>query len=341
MHSTLQERYIKQNAGFDVGWKPIRELALKAGYGYEHWNRANGESFSNSENIAKVAVDVTPVDWFLGRVTYAYGDRTLNGYPAGGDPTVPATVPQFYKFNYADRKSNRVDLLLQFTPWETLTPSLNFGYANDDYSQSQYGLTSDNNWSAGIGLNWTPLSWLMFSGDYNYQRYEYKLANQSGGAVINDWQSKSTDQFNTLALNAVVDIIPKRFDVTLGYSITYGTTKIQANNTGAGFVPPVPGPTTTSTATAYDWSNIENVLQTIRVVGRYRLTEKLSLRGGFAYERYTEKDFARDPLQSFGGFEMVSPTGPVPSGGIQSVWLGATVPNYDAYIFAGFVRYEF
>jgi hypothetical protein len=27
--------------------------------------------------------------------------------------------------------------------------------------------------------------------------------------------------------------------------------------------------------------------------------------------------------------------------GIQSVYLGATTPNYESYTFAGFVRYEF
>jgi len=77
-------------------------------------------------------------------------------------------------------------------------------------------------------------------------------------------------------------------------------------------------------------------------VGRYRLTEKLQVRGGFAYERYNERDFARDPMRPFmGDFEMVTPTGPIPNTGIQSVWLGATKPNYEAYIFSGFVRYQF
>jgi hypothetical protein len=77
-------------------------------------------------------------------------------------------------------------------------------------------------------------------------------------------------------------------------------------------------------------------------VGRYRLTEKLQVRGGLAYERYTEKDFARDPMQPFMGFyEQAVPGGPLQAAGIQSVYLGATQPNYEAYIFSGFVRYQF
>jgi len=128
----------------------------------------------------------------------------------------------------------------------------------------------------------------------------------------------------------------------LGYAVTFGYTTIRAKNVGPGYSPPVLTSSSTSTTQAFDWDKIFNVLQTVKVVGRYRLTEKLSVRGGFAYERYTERDFARDPMQPFmGDFEMVSPTGPTPNAGIQSAWLGATQPNYEAYIFSAFVRYEF
>ena len=79
-------------------------------------------------------------------------------------------------------------------------------------------------------------------------------------------------------------------------------------------------------------------------MGRYRLTEKLQVRGGLAYERYTERDWARDPMQPFMG--NLDSDRPIPPGvpvaaGVQSVWLGATRPNYEAYILGGFVRYQF
>ncbi len=342
LESTSNLRFTKQNAGLDLGWRPIQQVALKAGYEYEHWNRGDFDdtSFSTAENIAKASMDVTPVDWFLGRVTYRYGDRNLKNYPA--DPTFPASVPQFFKFNYADKRSNRVDLLLQFSLWDTLTPSLTFGYANDDYNNSRYGLTSDINYSAGGSLSWSPLSWLQFSADYTYELHDYKQANASG-AAINDWESKGKDEFHTVSLNAVVNLIPKKLDLTVGYGVTFGYTTIRTANTGAGYTPPPITATSTSTTQAFDWDKIQNVLQTFRVMGRYRLTEKLQLRGGFAYERYNEKDFARDPMQPFmGDFERVTPTSPFPvTAGIQSVYLGATVPNYEAYILSAFVRYEF
>ena len=124
--------------------------------------------------------------------------------------------------------------------------------------------------------------------------------------------------------------------------MTLGYTTIRTANTGAGFTPPAITATSTSTPQAFDWDKIHNILQTLRVVARYRITEKLQARLGYAFEWCNERDFARDPMQPFmGDFEMVSPTGPTPNAGIQSVFLGATQPSYEAYIFSAFVRYEF
>lgn len=332
--TTKQEHYTKQNAGADISWRPIRQVSLKGGYEYEHWSRGDfeGRNFGTDEHMAKAAVDVTPIDWLLGRVTYTYGIRNLSGDYLAAGPDLSG--PGFYKFNYADRVRNRVDLLLQFSPWETFTPSLNFGYANDDYNKSMWGLTDDENFSAGTGLSWTPLDWLILSADYTYERHNSKQSIAGGGSAgstVNDWQSTSKDDFHIVSVGAVIDVIPKKFDINLGYGVTFGYTNIDSNNL---YAAGCPAPGTASTC-AYDYDKIQNVLQTAKIVGRYRLTEKLSLRGGFAYERFNERNYARDPMAPFMGAFDTS------TGSIQSVWLGATTPNYESYTFAGFVRYEF
>lgn len=343
-HSTKQERYTKQNAGVDLGWRPIQEVALKAGYEYEHWNRGDFEdqSFSNDEHIGKFAVDVTPVDWFLGRVTYTYGDRSVSGFDF--DPT--SMLPQAIKYNYADRIRNRVDALLQFTPWETLSPSVSFGYANDDFHKNQFGLLNDDYWTAGFNLDWTPVKWLTLSGDYTYEQYNYEMATRYlvggvfPGISANDWKSKSKDQFHNVGVNAVVTLVPKKFDVTLGYAVTFGYTDITTANPN--FVPGGGATGTQASATAYNWDQVRNILQTFKIIGKYRLTEKFSLRGGFAYERYSDRDFARDPMQPFmGGYERAVPGGPPVNAGILSVYLGSTQPSYESYIFSFLVRYDF
>jgi MtrB/PioB family decaheme-associated outer membrane protein len=323
--TTTEERFTKQNAGFDLGWRPFRQVSFKTGYEYEHWNRGDfdDKSFSTDEQMAKAAVDVTPIDWLLGRVTYTYGVRDLSG-DYGLDP---ASGPGFYKFNYADRVRNRVDLLLQLSPWETFTPSFNFGYANDNFSHSLFGLTDDENLSAGVDLGWNPMSRLTLSADYTYERHNSRQ-RIPGSTSASDFESKSKDEFHTVGVGAVLDLVPKRFDINLSYGVTFGYTTIRATNLNAA-------------TTAGDWDKLQNVLQTVKIVGRYRLTEKLSVRGGFAYERYNERNFALDPMQPFLGYYDTSCSSRSSTCASQSVFLGATTPNYESYTLGGVVRYDF
>ncbi len=343
-------RYTKQNAGFDLGWHPIRMLSLKGGYEYEHWNRSQfeGETFSTSEHIGKFAADVTPLDWLLGRVTYTYGNRDISGFNipsflSTDDPTLPQSI----KFNYAPRVRNRVDALLQSSYWETVTASISGGYSKDDYHDNQFGLLSNDYWTAGTDLDWTPVKWLTIGGVYSYEQYNYRQDSRQvgfgavppSGSPNNNWESNSKDEFHNVGVNATVNVIPKKLSFTLGYAITFGYTTIRNTNPSSSFTK---GTATSGNAQAFPWDKVQNVLQTARIVGKFYLTEKLSLRAGFAYERYNERDFARDPMQAFMGFyEQATPgLGPV-TAGAKSVYLGATVPNYEAYITSFVLRYEF
>ena len=335
VHSTLQERYTKQNAGFDLGWRPIRMISLKTGYEYEHWNRGDREVTSTNEHVGKIAADFNPIDWFLGRVTYSYGDRTVENYQ-----NVAAQLPQLRKFDEADRRRNRLDLLTQFS-WDTVTLSGTFGLVLDDYYNSDYGLKKADYYAPGLSIGWTPLDWLTLSADYTYEYYKYNQQSRYRTPTVdsagNDWESKSKDEFHTVGLNAVLGLIPKKLDVTLGYAVTFGYTTIRTANLT---VPPTTPSSalagiTPNNASAFDWDKIYNVLQTVKVVAKYRLTEKFQARLGYAYERYTERDFARDPLKAFMGDVDTA------NAGIQSVFLGATQPNYEAHILSFLLRYDF
>ena len=338
VEETTRPSFRKQNAGLDLGWRPSLPLSLKAGYEYEHWNRGDREVTSTNEQIGKFALDLSPTDWFLGRTTYSHGDRTVNNYQ-----NVPGQFPLLRKFDEADRRRDKVDVLMQFSPWETVTPSVNFGYARDDYHRSSYGLTSNDYVSAGGALGWGPLSWVNFSADYAYEQYKYKQVSRYravvGTTVLdfpdNDFVSRNRDDFHTVGLTAEIDLIPKKFGVSLGYAISLGYTTIKSSNLGT------PTATTTgsaggvASATAKDRDRVQNILQTFRIAAKYSLTKSLSARVGYAYERYTEKDFARDPLAPFVGNLDTS------NAGIQSVFLGATQPNYEAHIVSFVLRYEF
>jgi MtrB/PioB family decaheme-associated outer membrane protein len=348
--TTKKERYTKQNAGFDLGWHPMSMLNLKAGYEFEHWSRADfgelgdtgatDQNFSNHEHIGKFSADATPVDWFLGRLTYTYGYRKIYGYNTNPSTDLAGSI----KYNYADRRRHRVDALFQFSPWETFAPSVSAGYAIDDFPNNQFGLLKNDYWTVGVNLDWRPVKWLTFTADYTYEQYNYDMMSRYlvGGTYpgfpYNNWKSNSKDEFHNVGVNALVDVVPKRFDVTLGYAVTFGYTTFDNSNPNLN----AGGTTSVPQAVAYSWDKVSNILQTFKIVGRYRLTEKLSLRGGFAYERYTENNWAIDPMAPFmGNYDTDRPGGSPITAGVQSVWLGATQPNYEAYTLGCIVRYDF
>ena len=347
--TSQNERFTIQNVGIDVGYHPISMLNLKAGYAYLHVIRADygdlGDTgatqpnFADAENIGRFSADVTPVDWFLGRLTYTYANRTITGYNANPIADLPGSI----KYNYASRVGNRVDALFQFSPWETFSPSFSVGYAVNDYPSNTYGLLKDNYFNTGVNLDWTPVKWLTVSGDYTYERYNYNMASRylPGGTFPgipdNNWNTNTEDEYQNIGLSATVTVVPKKFIVNLGYFVNFGYTTFDNWN-------PSPSAATASpNATAFPWDRVYNVLQTFRISGKYYLTDKLSVRGSFAYEHSSERNWATDPMQPFmGNFDSTTSPAFTPTAqGVQSVWLGARNPNYTAYIIGGAVRYDF
>lgn len=333
--ATTQQRYTKQDAGGDVGWRPISWLSLKGGYEYEHGNFGDFEAGSTDEHTGKFSVDLTPVDWLLNRVTYSYSQRTVQNYvaPAG-------QLPQLVMFYQADRRRNKVDYLFQLTPWETVTPSVTFSYAEDNYYNSAYGLTYDNDLSAGFSLGWTPLNWLRLSADYTFEcdmynqqsRYIPVVGTTTYNFAANDWKSNSADFFHTLGLNADLDVIPKKLKVNAGYSITFGQTRINASNLGTPTLATTGSASNLAGAYASNWPNVDNLLQTVKISARYFLTQKLSAQLGYMYERYTESNFALDSMAPYMGKVDTSAITP---------FLGATAPNYEAQIVTFMLKYDF
>lgn len=326
-HTSKEERFQKQNAGLDLGWRPIRWASLKVGYEYERYNRGDMNTRATNEHIGKLSADLTPVSWLLTRLSYSHGDREMKGEHVN----VAAEFPGLRKFNQADRVRDRVDLFLNLTRWETVSPSLSFGYARDDYNATDFGLTKNDYYTLGAGLAWTPLGWLQLSTDYAYELYRFTQRSRYRAPGVdtpaNDWESKNKDEYHTLNLGATADLIPKKLDLSLGYSIALGFTVVDSKNLGAH--------TAGASSLATDRDRVSNILQTIRLMARYHFTEKFQARLGYTFERYTERDFARDPMQPWMGNVDTS------TAGTQSVFLGATQPSYESHTVGFSLRYGF
>jgi len=339
---SLAIEYTKHNAGLDVGWRPLPQISLKAGYGWERYDRKNRDANITDEHSGKAAVDLTPTDWLLLRASYLHARRRFDEYdhekfvgehtfPIGEPATSLPQHPSLRKLDLADRDRNRVELLGQLTPLDSLTFSATFGLGNDDFKDVGFGITSDDNWSAAADIVYMPIPRLALFANYTREEFKSKMRSRPRSTAAptldlpaNDWASDMKDIVDTVGAGLDLALIPKRLDLKLAYSYSMATGKVKTRALGT---PTVVG------FTAVDYPDTKSRLHQLEAALRYHLAANFSAKLSYIYERYLERDFATDVMQPY--MEAVD------SGASRSVFLGATQPNYEAHFVGLSVAYRF
>jgi MtrB/PioB family decaheme-associated outer membrane protein len=338
--------YLKQNAELDARWRFGTPVALTGGIGWEYWDRSQSrEAPTTNEYFGKLALDVTPVDWFLGRLTWIPSSRRVSSYNTDAyvqhavvedDPSDLAGQGQslsLRKYDEANRNSQRIDLMLQFTPFETLTISPIGGYRYDDYPDSTLGLQNAETWSLGIDIGWSPVPWLSFSAGYEYEygkTHQQSRSREQTGTTIFDfpdftWTSESVDRIQTVYASLRATLIPKALEWTLG--LAYQTANGQVNTSNP--VKPTSGTAAQdANATAKSFPATDESLIRIGTAIRYAFGKGWAATVAYAFEKFTGTNFRTDGLNPF-----------VP--GNTSIWLGSDARDYTAQYVTLSLSYQF
>ena len=341
--------YSRHNIDADARYRPFTFLAATVGGGWEHWNRASEhrEVPKSDEYYVKLAADWTPVDWFLTRLTYKPSWRRIDEYNTFAhiahtvieDELAPADAAQsqsvlLRKFDEGERDRHQTDLTLQFTPFDTLTVSLNGTWRNDDYLGGEFGLRDATTWSAGIDASWTPAERVTLFASYVYESIYQKWKSRNrdvSGALVSDfddwnWISNSLDRVQTVQLGAKVGVIPGKLDWLIQGTLAYALGEVDNRNETAPLAHP--GFANPANAVARKQPAFEDTLIRLETGLRYWLTKDWSLGFRYAFESYEKNDWRTDGLNPF-----------VP--GVNSIFLGNDLQNYTAHIVAATLRYTF
>jgi MtrB/PioB family decaheme-associated outer membrane protein len=339
--------YLKQNADLDARWRFGAPLALTVGAGWERWDRNEHREVANSnEYLGKAALDVTPADWVLVRLSYRPSFRRIDDYDTfahlehtvveedpGPDARAQGQSVLLRKFDEGERDRQRVDLLLQLTPTELVTASVTGGYRMDDYIDSALGLQEAEAWSAGFDLTLVPLEWLSLSAGYVFEEISHQMRSRSREVVGTetldfpdfDWVSDNVDKVHTLYAGLKATVIPKVLDWLVNVSYAKATGEIDTRN------PTAPRSGTgaqRSNATAKPFPDFEDSLLRLETALRYRFWQVWTLTLGYAFEKFEQDDFRTDGLNPF-----------VP--GTTSIFLGNDLKDYTAHIVAAVLGYRF
>ncbi|KRT72738.1 MAG: hypothetical protein XU13_C0020G0006 [Candidatus Rokubacteria bacterium CSP1-6] len=338
--------YRKQNGDVDARWRIIQPVALTLGAGWERWDRNEHREVPESDEFfGKAVLDLTPFDWLLVRAKYVPSFRRINLYNTHAhiEHTVledAAALSQgqtalLRKFDQGERDRQRLDLLLQFTPTDTLTITPTAGYRHDDYIRSVLGLQREISWSAGMDVNWTPLERLSFFAGYvhesNFAKQRSRYRPVTGTTTFDfadfEWISNNTDTVETFHAGFKVTLIPKVLDwsATGNYSYALGT--VHTRNP----VSPASGTAAQRiAATARRFPAFEDSLMAVETALKYHFWKNWTAKVGYIFEAFEKHDWRTDTLNPF--------TPAVTRGGI---WLGNDLKNYDAHIVALTLGFRF
>jgi MtrB/PioB family decaheme-associated outer membrane protein len=335
--------YRKQNADIDARTRLLETLALTTGVGWERWDRnAHREVPVSDEFFAKAAVDATPTDWLLARVTYVPSFRRISEYNprAQAEHSVEeepgaALAGQsllLRKFDEADRDRQKVEAQLQFTFGDFFTVTPTASYHWDDYVDSPLGLQEETGWSAGIDLNWRPLERVAFSAGYTYEQLFQKMRSRSrpvtGTTTFDfvdfDWVSDLDDTVHTAYVGIRAALIPKVLDLRIDGNYSYALGQIKTRNPTA----PVSGTTAQNNAAkAQRFPAFEDTLARIESALIYYYDKNWSAKLGYAFEMFNKTDWRTDTLNPFIG--------------VSSIWLGNNLRDYTAHMMGASVTYRF
>jgi MtrB/PioB family decaheme-associated outer membrane protein len=338
--------YTRHNVDADGRIRIVQPLAAIIGGGWERWDRNDHREVQQSdEYYAKAALDATPFDWLLARLTYRPSFRRIGEYQTFAhlehtvvedDLATAAAVgqsPLLRKFDEGARDRQRVDLVLQWTPTEFFNTSVTGAWTNDDYIESQLGLQSADMWSVGMDFNWTPLERLTFYGGYTHEVIEQKQRSRSrpvaGGVTLDfpdfDWVSVHTDVVDTAFLGFRFALIPRVLDWTFDASYAYALGRVDNSNPAT----PTSGTAAqNATATAQPFPAFDDELIRVETSLRYHFWKVWTASLGYVYESFRKNDWRTDRLNPF-----------VP--GVTSIWMGNDLRNYAAQTVVATVGFRF
>lgn len=351
-HFSQRFSYMRQNADLDGRWKVSQPLAVTLGTGWERWDRPETREVRVSDEFfAKAALDVTPADWLMVRATYQPSFRRASEYrtfalAAVEQNAAPGEPGQSYllrKYDEADRDRQRVDLMMQITPTETLTITPAASYRFDNYiasglshdstargqSGAMLGLQEAVSWSAGMDVNWAPTERLSFAAGYvhesNFQKQRSRNRNPDDPAL--DWISDNTDTVDTYHASMTARLIPGKLDLKFAGNYSYALGRVETWNPNANGST-VYNAVANTNQVARRWPAFEDSLLRLEASVRYHFGQAWTASLNYAYEAFSKHDWRTDTINPF-----------VP--GNSAVYLGNDLKSYEAHIFGVTLGYRF
>ena len=372
--NTLSLGYIKQNAGAEATWRPVNSVNIGGAYGYEHYDWTRADASSTTENSGKVYADWKPTTWITTRASALFAERRAGNYDYLGNvgifqwpftaalPTAPNYSPYYRQFYLDDRDRAQAKFAVDIKVLSNLTVTPTFNVRNDTYifAQNQEGLTSDRSYAAGVELAYaaTPDATFLFSY-MNEQRSQNILSAsntqlcpfstavppQTSYTAAQLSSTNVRDNVNTFVIAVNYAVIPQKFDVHLGYTLSLANNNqplFFANGTGpqSGGYPSFVG----GVANPGQFPTVNTTFQRVDATAKYvvdkdfvtslGLKGEVALKLRYAWERNSVTNWNNDTMQPY----MYTALMNQPQAAYVQ-WMAGNNPNYNVHLLGGSVSF--
>lgn len=341
----------------DLGYKLGMRTDLTAGLEHSKIERTLSEVEENKETTAKIGLRTHFNDKVSGNLRLSRADRDGSAYhsnhpltgsyvpgyyntttcvgntPAGDPCWEPwSNHPELRKLYMADRIRDKVAVGLSATPNQAWILGFNINYQQDDYKNSDLGLTKNviDNYTLDAAYLATPS--MTLTAFYSHDRMKSDQDNHrvTGTATTgarqdfatnpaNAWWAKHRNSSDTFGLGLRKTVIENRLD--MGVDFLHSRTKGEID------VGCAVGVACTGGAAPSAMPDLKTRLSTFSIWGNYALAKDKSIKVGYLTERYKAEDWALD--------------GVTPTTLANVITLNEESPNYRVHVVTVSLAYKF
>ena len=299
----------RTGAKLRLDYQPKSFLGLTAGASREETERdfQETEETSTTDYWGEVRASSERLEL---RLRYLMEDRRFVENHRPLEDLDPPENPLLRRFHLGERDRNQAQARLSYTPLERVSVSFSLDYAEDDYNNTQIGLTRAEDLSQSIDLSASPKDDVSVYAFFTRQVIESEQAGSENFSVP-DWTAQLEDTIYTAGFGLEWFNLIKDLDLGLDFSHSNGRGEMQVINR----------------SNAPDFPNQSSDFNRLEIYSRYRLNDNLSLRLDYWYEKLSTDDFFIDNVQ--------------PNTIPNLLSLGQQSPNYSVHAVGVSASYRF
>ena len=229
------------------------------------------------------------------------------------------------KYNLADRDRTKLGALINYMATEKLYLGARADYSEDDYTDTEIGLTEASQPTLTVDFSYTPINNLTTYGYYTWENIQSSqngedvtISGGGGGTAIpttGPWQADYDDTFDTVGVGAKWTDLGKW---GIGADLLYSKAVGHIDMTHSGSTVPDQFP-----------DNLTE-MYSIKLWTDYNYSKRLVYKFGYWYEEYLADDWAVDGLDPYD-----------PAVVANTLLLGNTTMDYEVRVFTVSASYKF